>query len=356
MNLQELGEFGWIERSAARLKQREGVLLGIGDDAALLAPLQTPMVACDALIENVHFRRDWTSPFLLGRKSLSVNVSDLAAKGAHPVAAFVTLGLSSSFLQEEGAAEWLDALYEGLEDAAQKYLCTIAGGDTVKTGSEIMISVTVVGEVSESSRKSGAPFFRSGAQVGDVVFVTGNLGDAAAGLFLLQHPEVEVSRSARQYLLDRHFNPRARLREMKEFLQSSQVSPALSATLDLSDGLAGDAGHIAKRSRLQIEIETVKLPISEACREAAQAAQKQGFDVSAEAWALWGGEDYEILCCASEPAMASVWQGNRMALNPSAPELFTEVGRCTASEEAPAVVLIDADGHRRISPKAWTHF
>lgn len=356
MNLQDLGEFGWIERSSAQLRQREGVLLGIGDDAALLSPLQMPVVACDALVENVHFRRDWSTPFQLGRKSLSVNVSDLVAKGARPVAAFVTLGLSVPFLEETGAVKWLDELYAGLEDAAKEYSCTIAGGDTVKTGSEIMISVTAIGEVDESSRVKGAPFLRSGAQAGDSIFVTGSLGDSAAGLFLLQHPEIEVSKSTRHYLLARHLDPTARLREMEVLLTSAKTTPALSATLDLSDGLAGDAAHIAKSSQLQIEIETAKLPISKACREAAQAAQKRGFEVSAEAWALRGGEDYELFCCAPQTAMASVWQGNKEALRYLAPEMFTEIGRCSVPEGTPAVVLINSDGHRQTPQKAWTHF
>lgn len=350
MNLRDLGEFGLIARCAARLQQRAGVVTGIGDDAAILASLQTPVVTCDALVENVHFRRDWSSPFQLGRKAMSVNVSDLAAKGARPVAAFVTLALGKPLLEDTTAVPWLDAFYDGLESAAGQYGCTVAGGDTVRTSNETMISVTLIGEAGDV-----APPLRSGAQVGDAVLVTGTLGDSAAGLFLLQHPEVELPHAIREYLVERHLDPTARVREAMAVQRLCAEDDSVAcpvAAMDLSDGLAGDAAHIARRSRLQIEIFSASLPLSPQCREAARAAQRQGFKVNAQQWALYGGEDYELLWCVPMAVVASLSQG----IGRDTGTFVTQIGRCvTPADDAP-VVLLDEQGRREIVAHAWTHF
>ncbi|MDQ3814945.1 MAG: thiamine-phosphate kinase, partial [Armatimonadota bacterium] len=174
MNLYELGEFGLIARIQERLAQRAGVRLGIGDDAALLNALAAPVVTCDALVEQVHFRRDWISPRELGRKAITVNVSDIAAMGGRPVAAFITLALS-----DQDDVEFVEELYAGFEEAAARYDLTIAGGDTVRSPSALMLSVTLIGD-------APTPMTRGGARPGDVLLVTGTLGDAAAGLALLQ--------------------------------------------------------------------------------------------------------------------------------------------------------------------------
>lgn len=352
MKLGDLGEFGFITRHARQLQRRRGVTVGIGDDAAVLSALETPVVTCDALIENVHFRRDWTTPFFLGRKAMNVSVSDLAAKGARPVAAFVSLGLSSTLALEEDAVGWLDELYRGFEDAAGSFDFTLAGGDTVRTQSEIMISVTLVGEVEPGAGKCGAPVLRSGARHGDMLLVTGSLGDAAAALFLLQHPEVKVGAQAREYLLCRHLNPVPRLAEMKLALESSASTRAISASLDLSDGLAGDAAHIAEQSQLRLEIDVESLPISAACREAVEAARNCGYDVCAMSWALSGGEDYELLWCVPPEMVASVSQ----AVAGRSSTLVTEIGRCRESEGAAKVQLLRRDGSEFETPGAWLHF
>jgi len=360
MNLQQLGEFGLIEHLRARLTIKAGVLQSIGDDAAVLAGLSTPVVTCDSLIEGVHFRRDWTSPFLLGRKAMSVNLSDLAASGAKPVAAFVCLGVSTSLAQEDGALAWLDALYDGFQSAADEYDFTLAGGDTVSTASEVMISITLIGEIETPCRAAGAPILRSGARAGDAICVSGNLGDSAAGLFLLQHPEIRVAPPTRDFLLERHFNPTPRLREMRAALlscmpQADRSTPgsgiSVTAALDLSDGLTGDAAHIAHRSQLQLEIETGKIPISAACRETAQAAIQVGFDVSALNWALSGGEDYELLLCIAPDFLDSATQ---IVQSETATRL-TPIGICRESA-TPGVLLLDANGKPAIALRAWTHF
>ena len=371
MSLETLGEFGFIDLVAQKIQTRPGVKLGIGDDAAILESLKTPVVTCDALIENVHFRRDWTSPFLLGRKAMSVNVSDLAAKGAQPIAAFVTLGISEKLLREDGAIVWLEKLYEGFEDAAREFDFTIAGGDTTRTKNEILISVTLIGEGGNH-----LPITRNGAQIGDIVLATGTLGDSAAGLFLLENPQIQVSKSTREFLLSRHFNPTPRVCEMQSLLGAGST-PGLredavnaeekaachslhevpfsvqpfSAALDLSDGLAGDAAHIARASNVQIEIDVAALPISIACESAAAKSDLQN---TSQNWALYGGEDYELLLCVAPESVASLSQAwSRFGSTP-----ITVIGRCVArneNETAP-VVLVFPDGHRETPRAAWTHF
>ena len=355
MNLQQLGEFGLIEHLRARLQTRDGVLQSIGDDAAVLAALSTPVVTCDALIEGVHFRRDWTSPFLLGRKAMASNLSDLAASGAKPVAAFVALGVSTQLAEEDGALAWLEDLYDGFQSSAEECNFTIAGGDTVSTTSQIMISITLIGEVETECRASGAPILRSGAKPGDAIFVTGTLGDSAAGLFLLQHPEIKIPTKVREYLLNRHFNPTPRLREMRAALLSFDAtasrSTPLRAALDLSDGLSGDAFHIARCSQLELQIETAKIPISPQCRAAARAANAAGFDISALHWALSGGEDYELLFCVAPEFTDSI----APTIQNQTGTIATKVGICRQSD-ASGVLLLDADGKTEIASRAWTHF
>src|SRR5690606_35950667 len=191
---------------------------------------------------------DGVYEFWLGGVAMYVNVFALAAKGARPVAPFVSLGVSTRLLESSESLAWLDALYEGFESAAEEYNFTVAGGDTVRVESEIMLSITLIGEVDETPRRRGAPVLRSGAKGGDVLLVTGTLGDSAAGLFLLDHPELEVASDVREYLIARHLDPTPRLREMAAALDEgwSTPVPVLSASLDLSDGLFGDAAHIAK--------------------------------------------------------------------------------------------------------------
>lgn len=351
MTLYQLGEFGLIEHLRGRLKTRAGVLESIGDDAAILAPLYIPTVTCDALIEGVHFRRDWTTPFLLGRKAMSVNLSDLAASGATPVAAFVCLGVSAALSGEDGALDWLDALYDGFQSAADEYGFTLAGGDTVRTSREIMISITMIGEVEEKCRQAGAPILRSGARAGDEVFVTGTLGDAAAGLFLLEHPEIQVAPETRTFLLNRHFNPVARVHEMQAALQMGNGNTPITAALDLSDGLAGDAAHIAHRSQLQLQIETTNLPVSPECHEAAHAAQQAGFAVSAQQWALSGGEDYELLLCVA-PEFANSVQERILS---DTGTVATKIGICRPPD-TPGVLLLGENGTLETASSAWTHF
>ncbi len=373
-DLQRLGEFGWIERQSRSLAVRAGVRLGIGDDCAVLDALQTPVVTCDCLVEDIHFRCYWSSPRQLGRKSLSVSVSDVAAMGARPVAAFVSLALP-----REIGLSFLDEFYRGLEEIAAHFSFTVAGGDTSRSPRGLMINVALVGEAAanEAAAASGElpkeqtlPLLRSGARANDVLLVTGTLGDSAAGLWLLQNPQTVVAPSSTEFLLRRHLDPQARCEEMQAALQIGGVH----AAIDLSDGLAGDAAHIARRSALSLEIETAKLPFSSACREVAKvaqtaqtvskssvisSAQSASGEVSsanrvldaAQNWALGGGEDYELLLCVAPEKAETIARH----IEDTTQTHVTQIGRCIASPE-PRAKLLNGEGTEIAAPEAWTHF
>lgn len=326
-----LGEFGLIERLSQGLEVRPGIRLGIGDDCALLDSLSAPMVTADALVEGVHFRLDWMSPFQLGRKSMLVNVSDVVAMGGDPVAAFVCLALPRGT-----SPSVIDELYAGMESVAAESEFSVVGGDTVSSLGGLMISVTLVGET-----LPGGPILRSGAHPGDVLVVTGTLGDSAAGLAMLLNSSNPTSLPGGDYLLERHFNPAVRQPFMSRLL--SEIPGAVHAGLDLSDGLAGDGGHLARRSGLKAIIEAEKLPLSQPCRDLAERLATSALD-----WALSGGEDYELLL-AVEPGAVDGAGAVAEACGIS----LTVIGRCEAGRGEVEVLL---NGRPYESGGGYTHF
>ena len=322
MNVSQRGEFGLIAHLHQGLSLRGGTRVGIGDDGAVLDALAHPVVTTDALVENVHFRRDWTAPRALGLKALAVNLSDLAAMGAHPVAAFVSLALPP-----DCDSDWVSQLYVGMESWAARHHFTIAGGD-MTAAPLVFIAVTLVGALMPEA--AGAPVLRSGARAGDAVCVSGDLGDSAAGLALLQAPDVALDDATRAHLLRRHLEPSPRLELMRALLRSNRDS--VHAALDLSDGLAGDALHIARASKVDVEIDAELLPISKPCRAAARALNRSATD-----WALTGGEDYELCLCVA----------------PDFSNGLTQVGRVVAGSGA---VRILENGQLRQGGTGWRHF
>ena len=276
MRLDELGELGLLEALAAR-----GLAVRIDDDAAQLG--DGLVVTQDALIEDVHFRRDWTSWRDLGFKAAAVNISDLSASAARPEALVVSLGLPRE-LEVEAVVE----LYEGLNEPG----VPIVGGDTTRAD-RVYLSVTALGR---SARVPG----RGGARPGDVLVVTGPLGGSGAGYECLQrgisHPLVEA-----------HRRPPLRVED------GLALGAVATAMLDLSDGLASDAWHIARRSACRLELELEQVPLPEGLQD---LASWLGEDV----WRLvcGFGEDYELL--AAVPPGSTV------------PADCFPIGRCTEGE------------------------
>lgn len=293
MNLADLGEFGLIGRLARQLAADDvqpaagEIELGIGDDAALLRlPSDTQLVTTiDALIEEVHFRRDWSRPEDLGWKALAVNVSDLGAMGARPLAALLSIALPPNL-----PVRWIDRLYRGLAECARQYGCPIIGGDTVRSPRSVAISVTALGSV-----PCGRAVRRSGAQVGDLLYVTGVLGESGAGLDLLQR---SVMRKRKYEALYRwHIRPQPPVAAGAVLAEAGLPT----AMMDLSDGLGSDLRHLTRASGVGAQVEAERLPISEVTR---MAAKELGTDPAR--WALFGGEDYQLLFTVPRERLSEV--------------------------------------------------
>jgi thiamine-monophosphate kinase len=335
--LAQSGEFGAIARWASLLSAGPSVRLGIGDDAAILEPLRAPAVTCDALVEGVHFRLDWTSPRDLGWKTLAVSLSDLAAMGARPSAAFLSLAAPSSL-----PLSWLDAFFAGLDECARAFGCPLAGGDTTRSPGPLLLSLSAVGEAQVFARHP-TPITRSGARAGDVLIVTGTLGDSRAGLRLLEGGHAPGADEASDFVLGRHFRPTPRLREISRVLEA--VPSAVTAALDLSDGLVGDAAHIARASGLTLRFDYDALPLSP---QLMQVAQHRGWDARQEA--LRGGEDYELLLCVRPESAPQVLEAIA-----SCGTRATLIGSAQAQVDGPVVVL-RRDGSRVTDQGSWAHF
>ncbi|HXV84355.1 MAG TPA: thiamine-phosphate kinase [Candidatus Binatia bacterium] len=283
MKLSRLGEFGLIERVRRKTPLERGVNLGIGDDAAWV---QTRSGSClltaDLLIEGVHFDLKWTSLYALGYKTLAVNMSDIAAMGGIPAYLLLSLGIPAIFDSKD-----VEEFYRGIHFLALKSGVALVGGDT-SVAKSLFISASLVGHAPHR------PITRSGAAVGDDIYVTGTLGDSALGLNLLKRKRHKLTDPKAKFLLSRHHFPTPRF-HTGATLAKEKLARAM---IDISDGLLQDLGHICKASRVGAIIAAEKLPLSAAYRS---LAGPQGIG-----HALAGGEDYELLFCARRSDRAHV--------------------------------------------------
>jgi thiamine-monophosphate kinase len=273
-----MGEFDLL----ARVRERLGppgprVVVGSGDDAAVTVPGGATATSVDALVDGVHFRRAQAGLSQIGAKALATALSDLAAMGAEPGEAYVVLGVPTD-LDEDGCLELLD----GLAAIAAETGTSLAGGDVTRAPA-LTLAITVVGHAGEADRLVR----RTGGRPGDVLVVTGELGGAAAGLFLLEHPESgrSLDSDQRAALIARQLEPRPRI-------AAGQALAAAGATamIDLSDGLAGDARQLAAASGARVLIDAADLPLGPGVAEVAAEAGRDPLEMAAS-----GGEDYELL-------------------------------------------------------------
>lgn len=301
--------------------------VGIGDDAAVfdLDSQRKGLATSDLLIEDVHFKRAWTSPEQLGHKAMAVNLSDIAAMGGIPRFALVSLALPSQL-----PLIWLDEFYQGMVRLADKYNVVIAGGDTSSSPDRVIINITLLGEVPAQEL-----LLRSGAKVEDKILVTGSLGNATAGLAILQS---DLATPNDSFLLNKQLQPDPRCQEARVIAKKKLVS----AMMDLSDGLATDIINLTQMSQVGARIYTQLIPLSKELKNRATYLDK-----SARDFALCGGEDYELLLTAPAKAVVSLQQ----AL-PDCP--LTIIGEIIAQNEG--LQLIDEQHISRPWPKGFQHF
>jgi thiamine-monophosphate kinase len=348
----KLGELALLKQIRGRAAQlaNGGLRLGIGDDCALLrvGAGEELAVTTDLSISGRHFRLDWQTPESIGHRTLARGLSDLAAMGARPVAAFLSLGVPKELVQNArgrapwpGNKKWLDGFFDGFFALAHALQTPLAGGDLAESPIAVA-DIVLVGAV-----RRGKALLRSGARPGDLLYVTGTLGGAAAGLARLAElaanapaarpgPKKHSGRIAPlripadlQSLLAPHLYPQPRIAQGLGLAHRGLAS----AAIDLSDGLSTDLAHLCEESGVAAEVDAAALPIHSG------ATRRQ---------ALHGGEDYELLFTASPAARVP----RRIAGVP-----VTHIGRILRPrKDRPAVALVTANGTRSLMHRGWEHF
>ncbi len=325
--LRDVGEFGLIDRVARRAVQAGTVLLGPGDDAAVVAAPDGRVVAStDLLLEGRHFRLDWSSGYQIGRKAAAQNLADIAAMGAEPTALLVGLAAPGTL-----PLSWARELSAGLADECALAGVSVAGGDTTRADS-IVVAVTALG-----SLDGRAPVTRATAHPGDVVAVAGELGWSACGYELLARGiGVSDDASAGDAAVDRAL---ARHRSPQPPYAQGPIAARAGATamLDVSDGLLADLGHIAEESGVGIDVEPGALVVPDGLRA---LARRLGVDPLS--WVLTGGEDHALAACF--PAAANV------------PEGWTVIGSVLKRAAEQSVPLVTVAGAAWAGPQGWDHF
>lgn len=349
------GELQWIERirqRAANTARGAGALrLGIGDDCAILSPPRGHeiVVTTDMSLEGRHFRRDWHPPAAVGHRALARGLSDLAAMGARPLAAFLSLAIPRAVAAEATDSNWIEGFLDGLLALAATTKTPLAGGDTAEAAcSDITIDIVLLG-----ATPTGRALRRAGAQPGDRIFVTGALGGSAAELASLSSPATKPGapsvRAAEGWArkLQRastvhsngdhpHLFPQPRLAAGQSILRRRLAT----ACIDLSDGLSTDLAHLCAASNVAAEIDAAKLPLHPLTRTQSPEAALHS--------ALHGGEDYELLFTA--PPTVSVPR----AIAGVPLTCIGEIRR--AGRNRPLITLITSDGARSpLEPGGWEH-
>jgi thiamine-monophosphate kinase len=262
-----------------------GLVQGIGDDCAVVEKDQENvwLLTMDTLIESIHFDCSWHPACLLGRKAVSVNVSDIAAMGGRPVFALLSLGLPADF-----SPQWAAELSRGINDACCQYGCLLIGGDTVRSPEKVSLTLTLIGEAHRDR-----VLYRHGARPGDSIWVSGSLGYAAAGLDCFRSGGLNELPSGyppeAEHCIKAHLDPEARV----DLARSLARTGCVHAMMDLSDGLATDLSHLCRQSGVGARVESRKLPGAEKLVSVASLLDKRSID-----WMVAGGEDYELLFTA----------------------------------------------------------
>lgn len=286
-SLSDLGEFGLISRLTEKIElKNNSTVKGVGDDAAVLSfPDKKIVVTTDLLTEGIHFNLMYVPLKHLGYKSVVVNLSDVYAMNATPKQITVSIAISSKF-----SLEAIEELYSGIHLACEKYGVDLIGGDTTSSLTGLTISITAIGEATEEELT-----YRSGAQVNDLLCVSGDLGGAYMGLQLLErenevfkvNPHMPPMLDGYNYILERQLKPEAR-GDIKELLKTLNIKP--TAMIDISDGLSSEILHLCKASKVGCNLYEEKVPLDKQTKDFAEE-----LSINPLVAALNGGEDYELL-------------------------------------------------------------
>jgi thiamine-monophosphate kinase len=333
-----------LKNKSAKFPQ-PAIRVGIGDDCAVLAKdgKTDLVVTTDLLVEDVDFRLEWTKPEFIGHKALAISLSDVAAMGAKPVWAMLSIGIPEKIWK----TNFVDKFYGGWFALAKRFDVALIGGDVSKTPDKIVIDSIVAGSV-----QKGKAVLRSGAKVGDLIFVTGNLGGAAAGLELLEKGE-KIKKGAKNFiqkLLLRQLTPNPQI-EIGQILGEKILATAM---IDLSDGLSSDLAHICRASRVGAKIFADKIPFDENLRKFltqrrkdAKAQRKENHFLEDLDYALNGGEDFELLFTINSK--------KKFRLEKELKNFpFSCVGEITANAEI--IELITNKETTILEPKGFRHF
>lgn len=309
-----------ISSSGRSRHSQRAIRKGIGDDCAVLRrlPGRESLVTTDFTLEGIHFRRDWHAPESAGHRSLARGLSDIAAMGGEPVAAFLSLAVPRDLPQS-----WVGRFLRSLVSLAEKYGVTLAGGDTAESPNGILADIIVVGSVPK-----GRAILRSGARAGDRIFVSGELGGSAAAVVRMMAARKKVG--SRDYW--RHFFPEPRI-ELGRILRETRLA---SAMIDLSDGLSTDLAHICEESGVGAELDAESIPRA----RVGKPAREVELDL-----ALHGGEDYELLFTVA---------ARKRVPRQIAGVALTEIGRITRGRK---IVVRNAKGiGHELQARGWEHF
>jgi thiamine-monophosphate kinase len=325
-----------IRKRAAQPQAGRILHLGIGDDCAVIRPKRGEelVVTTDLSLENVHFRRDWHPPQSVGHRCLARGLSDLAAMGARPEAAFLSLALPAELTAPQKGSSyqsWMQAFFEGLMALADRYRVPLAGGDLAKSppgfqeaGGLVVADIVLLGSVPK-----GKSLLRSGARPGDLIYVTGALGGSAAELLALERRPAAFRGKEQRNQGHPHLYPEPRLAAGRKLMRDRLAT----AAIDLSDGLSTDLAHLCEESGLAADIDSESLPVD------ARATVEQ---------ALHGGEDYELLFTAAPKTVVPSSLGGVMV---------HAIGRMKKRGRGPLVEISHPSGKRTaLVAGGWEHF
>lgn len=336
--ISSLGEFGLIKHLTERFSlNNSSSFLGIGDDAAIIdAATKKVVVTTDVLAEGVHFNLGYVPLKHLGYKAVVTNLSDVAAMNALPTQILVSLAVSNRF-----PVEALEEIYEGIALACKRYGVDLVGGDTTSSNSGLVMSITALGLEDEANLVR-----RSGAKVGDLLVVTGDLGGAYMGLQILErehavflaNPKMQPEMNGYDYILERQLKPEART-DIKPILEALGVRP--TAMIDVSDGLASEILHLSDQSRVGFRLYEDKIPI-----DPLTFATAEEFNLNPVMAALSGGEDYELLMTIS----AADYEKIKGHLD------FTVIGHAVEAEQGNHMVLAGSGELAELTAQGWDAF